>query len=234
MRDCRGAIRGDKKRPVSIAAVPREVVDGNYTKLLMGTKDTERDYDLPGPWKDQTAASSEKTKGKKFKLLKGKVKRQPAFVEDDDTGLYENNDYDGTPKLKGVGGVGADKKRPVSIAPEVAGNYTKLVMGTKEKEKDYDVPEASAKGRSSIDAILKEFTATATATATSVEADPGYYENNDYHGVEGDKLKSPVSKGKSKNKKKAKKVKIAEEPTSYYENNDYNDPIKPKQDESQK
>ena len=201
VRDFRGAIRGDKKCPVSVAAVPQEAADGNYIKLV--TRDTEKDDDLPGPLTDQAAASSEK---KKFK---GKPKRQTA-IEDD----YENSDYNGTQKLGGAGGkASADKKCTVSIAPEVAGDYTKLVMATKEKEKDYDVPEsfkASAEGGSSIDKIL-------TATATNIEANPDYYENDDYHG-EGDKLKSPAS---------------VEEP-SFYENNDYNDATKLKQDGCQK
>ncbi len=83
--------KGDKKHPISIAG---EAADGNYTKLLMGTRDTEKGDDLPGPLKE-----GGKSKDKKKSKAKAMVRNDTEEDESD----YVINDIGSTPgggKLK--------------------------------------------------------------------------------------------------------------------------------------
>ncbi len=71
-----------KKRPPSITA---ETTDGDYAKLLMGTRDKEKQYDVP-----QTLKEGEIKKGKKNSRAKKSDQEQcEAPVEND----YYVNDY---------------------------------------------------------------------------------------------------------------------------------------------
>ncbi len=73
---------------------PQEAADGNYTKLLTGTRDTEKDDDLPGPLKE-----GGKSKDKKKSKAKAMVRNDTVEDESD----YVINDIESTPsggKLK--------------------------------------------------------------------------------------------------------------------------------------
>ncbi len=136
VRDFRGVKKGDKKCPVSIEAVP---ADGNYTKLLMGTKDTEKDYDLPGPWKE-----GEKSKDKKKSKSKGKGK---GMVENDsieDENDYVINDYQSgsTPsggKLQDSKLFKLLKKKSTEISEDDSYDYVRGLGETKKDSSGYEI-----------------------------------------------------------------------------------------------
>ncbi len=145
------------KRPPSITA---ETTDGDYAKLLMGTRDKEKQYDVPQTLKEGEKTTKKPLKLPKAKPMKGKAKKQSLVIEEEP---YVNNDYTGASTAISdiLQQFTVSAKRPSAFGVEEKDYENHDFLGEKTKDK-----KKTKKG----------------GAKTAEEDEEEHYENHDYDG----------------------------------------------------